>query len=76
MELLREVERQSAESDGISYSSASSACEKGAQLEQGLQQRRETQLQSIKPDVISYTVAISTGEERAARASLGAAARD
>ena len=32
MELLREVERQSAESDVISYSSASSACEKGAQL--------------------------------------------
>ena len=52
------MQRQSAEPDVISYSSAISACVKGAQPEQALQ-LREIQRRSVEPNVISYNAAIS-----------------
>ena len=59
------MRRQSVEPNVISYGVAISACEKGAQPEQGLELLREMQRQSVEPDVISYNAAMSACEKGA-----------
>ena len=62
MQLLGEMWRSRLEPNVISYSSATSACEKGQQWEQALSLLPEMQSSRLEPDVISYSSAISACE--------------
>ena len=59
LQLLRKMQRRSAEPDVISCSSTISACARGAQPKRALQ-LREIPRRSVEPDVISCSSTVST----------------